>query len=271
MPLTSPARPLALVLAAVLAGSVLLAAPSARAKEVDAYPTYQGQVSCDPVAKPGVLAARRLLLGKFGGGSGGITRSCSSGGLSEHKEGRAWDWSLRASKAKDRRIARRATTWLTRGVKGEAAARARRLGVMYMIWNRKIWRGYDAGSGWQPYGGEDPHTDHIHLSFSWNGATKRTSWWAGSPRALDHGPCAKWVGELAPAWSEPNLSPCPTPLRRPVANHRGIYRAQEGETVARVSRWFDRPSTKIRRWNGWPAEGRVDIEPGQKVRVRPRS
>ena len=105
MPLTSPARPLALVLAAVLAGSVLLAAPSAQAKEVDAYPTYQGQVSCDPVAKPGVLAARRLLLGKFGGGSGGITRSCSSGGLSEHKEGRAWDWSLRASKAKQNLMA----------------------------------------------------------------------------------------------------------------------------------------------------------------------
>ena len=123
MPLTSPARPLALALAAALASSVLLAAPSAQAKEVDAFPTYQGQVSCDPVAKPGVLAARRLLLAKFGGGSGGITRACSSGGLSEHKEGRAWDWSLRASKAKDRRTARRATTWLTRGVKGEAAAR----------------------------------------------------------------------------------------------------------------------------------------------------
>ncbi|NYD56976.1 hypothetical protein BKA08_001214 [Nocardioides marinisabuli] len=271
MPLAGSARLLTSVLAVLLAAAVLAAVPPAQAKEVDAFPVYQGQVSCDPVAKPGVLAARRLLLAKFGGGSGGITRACSSGGLSEHKEGRAWDWSLRASRAKDRRIAKRATGWLTRSVEGEVAAHARELGVMYMIWNRRIWRGYDARSAWQPYTGENPHTDHIHLSFTWNGATRRTSWWAGSPRALDHGPCPKWVGELAAPWKEPNLSPCPAPLRRPVANHRGIYRAQEGETIARVSRWFDRPSARIRRWNGWPAQGRVEIEPGQKVRVRPAS
>lgn len=267
----SAARLLAAALAAVLATAVLLSGPPVHAQEVDDYPTYQGQVSCDPAAKPGVLAARKLLLAKFGGGSGSITRACSSGGLSEHKEGRAWDWSLRASRAKDRRIARRATTWLTRSVGGQPAAHARQLGVMYVIWNRRIWRGYDAAAGWQPYSGENPHTDHIHVSFTWNGATKRTSWWTGAPRALDHGPCPTWVGELAEPWKEPNLSLCPTPLRRPVANHRGIYRAQEGETIARVSRWFDRSSTTIRRWNGWPASGRVEIRPGQKVRVRPRT
>ncbi len=271
MPTTGPARLRATALAALLAATVLLAGPPAHAGEIDAYPSYQGQVSCDPVAKPGVLGARKVLRARFGGGSGSITRACSSGGLSEHKEGRAWDWSLSASKAEHRRIARRATTWLTRTVRAEAAAHARRLGVMYMIWNRRIWRGYDAGAGWQRYSGDDPHTDHIHLSFTWNGATKRTSWWTGSPRALDHGPCRTWVGELARPWTEPTLSPCPTPLRRPAANHRGIYRAQAGETLARVSRWFDRSSTRIRRWNGWPVSGQVDIEPGQKVRVRAQS
>src|SRR5690606_34041163 len=28
--------------------------------------------------------------------------------------------------------------------------------------------------------GSSPHTDHIHFSFSWDGAMQRTSWWTGT-------------------------------------------------------------------------------------------
>jgi hypothetical protein len=29
--------------------------------------------------------------------------------------------------------------------------------------------------------GTNPHTDHIHFSFSWAGARKQTSYWDGTP------------------------------------------------------------------------------------------
>lgn len=33
--------------------------------------------------------------------------------------------------------------------------------IKYIIWNRRIW---EPGSGWQPYHGANPHTQHLHLS-----------------------------------------------------------------------------------------------------------
>ena len=41
----------------------------------------------------------------------------------------------------------------------------------------QIWRAYKALEGWQPYTGSNPHTDHVHFSFSWAGAKKQTSFW----------------------------------------------------------------------------------------------
>jgi hypothetical protein len=62
---------------------------------------------------------------------------------------------------------------------GNDGAMARRLGVMYVIWDSRIWRSYQAARGWQPYSGASPHTDHVHLSFSWAGALGETSYWSG--------------------------------------------------------------------------------------------
>lgn len=46
-----------------------------------------------------------------------------------------------------------------------AIANAGRLGITYVIWNRRI---YDVrnGKGWQAYSGPSPHTDHVHVSFA---------------------------------------------------------------------------------------------------------
>lgn len=41
---------------------------------------------------------------------------------------------------------------------GNKHAMARRLGIMYIIWNKQIWSSYDASSGWRPYSGVSPHT-----------------------------------------------------------------------------------------------------------------
>ncbi len=60
---------------------------------------------------------------------------------------------------------------------GNKHAMARRLGIMYIVWNKQMWRAYKASSGWQPYSGSNPHTDHLHFSFSWAGAKKQPSFW----------------------------------------------------------------------------------------------
>src|SRR6187200_398705 len=73
-------------------------APKRAPSVVEAYSSYLPQVSCDPIAKPGTLALRAMLLATYGGRDLGITRACNIGGLSEHKEGRAWDWGLKAAK-----------------------------------------------------------------------------------------------------------------------------------------------------------------------------
>lgn len=240
---------------------------SALGRTVETYTPYQGQVSCDPAAKPGTVSLSKLLQGKFGGGSSGISRHCSVGGTSEHKEGRAFDWRLNANNKADRARANRAIKWLTTPVGEERILRAHRLGIMYMIWNRKMWRGYAVEQGWQEYTGESPHRDHMHISLSWSGARKLTSWWTDQPK-FDYGPCVKWIGEMAPRAKGPRFDPCPPSLLRPVADKLGRYEAQEGETVARVARFFDKPQERIRRWNGWDQEGFVWINPGEKIWVK---
>jgi hypothetical protein len=116
---------------------------------------------------------------KVGTSEWGIVRNCNSG-LTEHSEGRAWDWMLSANKPNEKAIADSVTQWLSApDAQGRPGAMARRFGIMYIIWNHKMWRAYDPARGWAPYTGPVPHTDHIHFSFSWDGAYARTSWWTG--------------------------------------------------------------------------------------------
>ncbi len=73
---------------------------------------------------------------------------------------------------------RTSLTWLLKTDKyGNKHANARRLGIMYLIWNDKIWSSSQAADGWREYNGSNPHTDHIHFSLSWAGAHQETSWW----------------------------------------------------------------------------------------------
>jgi len=166
-------------------GSVDPQSPDLSGAPIDAYASYDGQTSCDPTEKPGPQAFRELVLATYPCTSdGGIGRDCSSGGTSEHKEGRAWDWMINyPHPAADALLA-----WLTAtDASGNAHANARRLGIMYMIWNNKIWKAYQASKGWQAYTGDNPHTDHVHFSFSWDGANKKTSFWSASPSQPEQG------------------------------------------------------------------------------------
>ncbi len=181
-----------LALAATLAAAVpALAAPPAPefGPVMDPPGSYEGQSKCSPDAKPGVVAFQQMVLAEYPGtGAGGIGRDCSYGGQSEHKEGRAWDWGVSAASPTHRDNVADLLEWLFATDRyGNEHALARRLGVMYVIWNKRIWFPL---SGWRTYcvmkkdvcvgddgGARSPHTDHVHFSFTWAGALKKTSFW----------------------------------------------------------------------------------------------
>lgn len=146
---------------------------------IEGWAAYDGQTTCSPTAKPGVTAFLNLLTSVYPStGSLGITRACNIGGRSEHKEGRALDWRVNVNSSKEREIARQALYWLLSTDKyGHWHAMARRLGMMYVIWNRRIWKAYSDPERWHSYTGPNPHTDHVHFSFSRRGAAKQTSFW----------------------------------------------------------------------------------------------
>ena len=208
----------ALVVGAMGTGLAEAAVPDPVAPEqppalVEGLSPYLPQVSCDPVAKPGTLALRSMLLATYGGRDLGITRGCDIGATSEHKEGRAWDWGLNASVPAEKAVADQFLTWLLApGRLGAPPNNARRRGVMYVIFNGRIWSSYRAGDGWRAYSGGESHADHIHISLSWAGAAKRTSWWTGKAVGPDYGPCVQIEGNPAPPWSGPRATPCPTPV-----------------------------------------------------------
>ena len=166
------------------------ATPAGLTSAIEAFQPYVGQSTCDPVAKPGVRAFMNLLLDAYPDtGSLGIVRDCGVGGQSEHKEGRAFDWEVSASNATDVKHVNDLMAWLLATDRyGNSDAMFRRLGLMYMIWNGRIWKGYQADRGWQPYSGESEHTDHVHFSFGWAGAKQATSYWTGHVAPIDYGP-----------------------------------------------------------------------------------
>jgi len=148
---------------------------------IEGFATYQKQTKCSPTAKPGTVKLKNILLKTYPGTRNlGISRSCSAGGVSEHKEGRALDWGVKVWVPSEKAKAQAFLTWLLKtDSRGRKAANARRLGVMYVIWNKKIWGAYAANSGWRTYNGSNPHRDHVHISLSRAGGAGTTSFWTG--------------------------------------------------------------------------------------------
>ncbi len=194
-------RPLVALLAAVLltttavaASAVTPKAPRTYGSTIEPLASFQPQTTCSPWARPGTQAFADLLLRTYPTTrSLGIVRSCKVGGTSEHKEGRAFDWGgLRASSAADRARVDSLMSWLLATDRyGHKYAMARRLGIQYVIWNKRIWGSYAASSGWRRYTGANPHTDHVHFSLSWAGARKETSFWTGSTGSAPPAPQPK--------------------------------------------------------------------------------
>jgi hypothetical protein len=155
---------------------------------IDDYVPHKPQSTCSPTVKPGLAAFRDFLRSYYPQTRWiGITRACNVGGRSEHKEGRALDWALDVKNPAERAVANEFLTWLFATDRyGNPHAMARRLGIMYVMWNRRIWGVWD--KQWKVYcvnrkrgcvnsSGNvvHPHDDHIHFSFGWPGARMKTS------------------------------------------------------------------------------------------------
>ena len=207
---------------------------------------YLPQNSCDPVTKPGVADFRSKVLARYGSALGdwGIVRECTAGGTSEHKEGRAWDMRADVRYANQKAAATDLLAWLTaKGPDGQSGYYARSLGIMYMIWDQKIWSSYRADDGWRPMSDRGSwtanHKDHVHFSFTWNGAWKRTSWWTGKIPATDFGPCRPYSGQPAPIADRrsPTLSSCPSPRGLPSGWSSTVYwYGHQGSAVSQIQR-----------------------------------
>ncbi len=167
------------------------ALPASLPAEVDPLPSYQGQYICDPATKPGTQRVADLIRATYKDSrSIWVPRECNVGGRSEHKEGRALDWMINSKIPEQNAQAESFLQWLlATDENGNEFAMARRLGVMYIGWGDEIWESYTRRwtelkgcystqqSSYDTY----CHRDHIHISFSWDGAAGQTSFWGGDP------------------------------------------------------------------------------------------
>ena len=206
------------------AAPVVPAVPTALPVAAEALADYVPATSCDATAKAGTVALGTLLTRTYPGTTFGGGRDCGADALStsEHYDGRAVDWmtTVRTTTGKARGDA--VVSWLLATDTNKVAyANARRLGVMYIIWNNKIWGSYRPADGWREYSGCSAkeksgtaydtacHRDHVHLSLSWAGAMKRTSFWSGKVAAAEFGPCRTADLNWAAPTSKANYTRCP--------------------------------------------------------------
>ncbi len=150
-------------------------------RTIDPYQSWDSSegTTCSSVVQPGVLVVRDLLKRTYPTNpSFGLLRTCSSTSRSGHEEGRALDWMVDARVPAQKALADAFIGWLLATDKyGNPHAMARRLGVMYLIYNNWAWRAYDPSNHANP--SSNSHVDHIHLSFGWDGARALTSYFTG--------------------------------------------------------------------------------------------
>ena len=157
------------------------------------YAGYQPQSTCRQTPKAGILLLADWLTAR-GGGYGPISRPCSDSGTSEHKESRAFDWLLDARSDADKALAAALLEEIfAPDDTGAPHALARRMGIMYVIWNDHMYASYDGfvakrylSSSCRSKRTCSPtlrHRDHMHISLTRQGAKGTTSWYLAQPSA----------------------------------------------------------------------------------------
>ena len=157
-------------------------------RPLDPIANYQGQARCRPRPKPGTIALAASLRRRYGPVTTGLSRACRQD-RSEHYDGRAIDWMVNSENRSQARKGDDFVKWLTMSRGRHVGVMARRLGIMYVIWRDRIWGVYAPQDGWRPYNDcmsrshqtdswdNDCHRNHVHISMTWGGARKQTSWW----------------------------------------------------------------------------------------------
>jgi hypothetical protein len=161
---------------------------------IEEFAPYQPQFLCLGKVEPGVKAFEQLLLKTYPATTSlGDMRACSVGGTSEHYDGRAFDWGADHRVPAQREAGQSLLKWLfATDAAGNEDAMFRRLGLMYVIWNKRIWGTWSRR--WRPYscsGVTDCHVNHIHFSFDWAGAREKTSFWTGQVAGVLEPPLPK--------------------------------------------------------------------------------
>jgi hypothetical protein len=249
------------------AGVPSLKVPAGMPRAIEPLAAYVGQVACQPAFRSGTRALGRLLVSTYPNTTFGGNYDCGTdSSQSEHYEGRAVDWmnSVR-NKTQAAQGASVINFLLATDRYGTTFANARRLGIMYIIWNNRIWGSWDGK--WEPYNNcaSTPavssdnacHRNHMHFSLSWNGALGRTSFWSKHVAATDdYGPCRardlNWSGDYGT--SRP--TPCPrypevaapagsSAVMRALVSYSGatIFPDMSGRPVSAVQQAFDKPVT----------------------------
>ena len=208
-------RAAGLVLSALASLAIVSAAPPAQAgggppvpptptglpTAIEGLAPYVAPTGCDLRNRVGSVKLATLIKATYAN-TYGLSRNCTSATspTSEHYDGRAVDTFFNVRNATQKAQAGALLTWLlATDAKGNPYANARRLGVMYIIWNNKMWSSYRTSDGWRPYStcatttstayDTACHRNHIHLSLSWEGAMGRTSFWTKQVAPFDWGPC----------------------------------------------------------------------------------
>ncbi|GAA5029382.1 hypothetical protein GCM10023258_25790 [Terrabacter aeriphilus] len=222
-------RAAGLVLSALASLAIVTAAPPAQAGgnapvpptptglpvAVEGLSPYVPATGCDLRTRAGSAKLGNLIRATYGA-TYGLARTCTSATSpsSEHFDGRSVDTFFNVRNTTERANASALLTWMLKtDAAGNRYANARRLGVMYVIWNNQIWSSYRSAEGWRPYNGcatttstgydTACHRNHIHISLSWEGALGRTSFWSKQVAPVDWGPCRpadlNWsAGDAAP-------------------------------------------------------------------------
>ncbi|WP_370617250.1 hypothetical protein [Mumia sp. Pv 4-285] len=239
---------------------------------------HVGQVSCAR-PHPGTVRLGSLLVRTWPATSWMAARDCGTSG-SEHYDGRAVDWMTNARTVKGKKRGNDLVAWLlATDAAGNRFANARRLGVMYIIWNNKIWSTYRSRDGWRSYNGctakaragagsdTTCHRNHVHISLSWAGARGYTSYWDGTVAGANYGPCRPAGLNWAGRYTKRRATPCPwyprvtaakgsSTVHRSLVTYSGlrITKGMRGPAVRAVQRAIRVPVTGV-----WDATSRAQM------------
>ncbi len=193
---------------------------------LEAYKPHNQPPICDPTNKPGPDRLRGILSFWFGPPSlfnpnWHIGRPCNQGKPgSYHHEGRALDFYVDYREPRAQAI----VNWiLATDEYGNPHSKARRLGIMQIIWQDKIWSSNRPNEGFRPCSDCGLHNDHIHFSFSREGANMQTSWFTTND-LVSRAACGTGTAEVK-YWTYPSGF---GPLRhvRRIAAPGGTYATQ---------------------------------------------